>query len=116
MYGLPQAGLLSQLQLVSLLYEHGYHQTSTPMLFRHETRDITFVLVVDDFGVKYVLDADLNHLVTTLSRLYAVKSNPTGTQYLGYTVPSTTTVKRAPLPYLTPAISPSYSHSSAPKV
>ena len=86
MYGLPQAGLLSQLQLISLLYEHGYHQTSTPMLFRHETRDITFVLVVDDFGVKYVNDADLNHLVNTLSLLYAVKSNPTGTQYLGFTV------------------------------
>ena len=49
MCGLP----LSQLQLISLLYESGYHQTSTPMLFRHATRDITFCLVVDDFGVKY---------------------------------------------------------------
>ena len=69
MYGLPQAGLLSQLQLVSLLYESGYHQTSTPMLFRHATRDITFCLVVDDFGVKYSKIADLEHLVD-VSRRY----------------------------------------------
>ena len=86
MYGLPQAGLLSQLQLVSLLYESGYHQTSTPMLFRHATRDITFCLVVDDFGVKYSKIADLEHLVDCLSALYHVKSHPTGVQYLGFTV------------------------------
>ena len=33
MYGLPQAGLLSQLQLISQLYDHGYHQTNTPCFF-----------------------------------------------------------------------------------
>ena len=86
MYGLPQAGLLSQLQLVSLLYEAGYHQTSTPMLFHHATRDVTFCLVVDDFGVKYSKVADLEHLVDCLSQLYHVKSHPTGTSYLGFTV------------------------------
>jgi hypothetical protein len=50
--GLPQSGLLSQLQLISHLNSCGCHETSTPMLFRHETRDITFVLTVDDFGAK----------------------------------------------------------------
>ena len=86
MYGLPQAGLLSQLQLISLLYEHGYHETKTPMLFRHETRDVTFCLVVDDFGVKYSDNADLDHLVACLSNLYHVKCHRTGTKYLGFTV------------------------------
>jgi hypothetical protein len=35
--GLPQSGLLSQLCLVSLLTQHGYSETSTPMLFVHHT-------------------------------------------------------------------------------
>jgi hypothetical protein len=33
--GLPQSGLLSQLRLVALLTQHGFSETSTPMLFRH---------------------------------------------------------------------------------
>ena len=99
MYGLPQAGLLSQLQLVSLLYEYGYHQTSTPMLFRHESRDVTFCLVVDDFGVKYSKVADLEHLVDCLSQLYHVKSHPTGTNYLGFTVAHDRTARTITLSY-----------------
>ena len=58
MPGLPQSGWLSQTRLIDHLGSGGYRQTSTPMLFRHEERDIDFTLVVDDFGVKYKLDAD----------------------------------------------------------
>jgi hypothetical protein len=54
MYGLPQAGRLSQIRLIEHLARHGYHQCpNTPCLFRHRTRDTTFSLVVDDFGVRY---------------------------------------------------------------
>jgi hypothetical protein len=36
------------------LIDNGYHQCPhTPCIFKHETRDIAFVLVVDDFGIKY---------------------------------------------------------------
>jgi hypothetical protein len=36
--GLPQSGLfLSQLRLVALLTQHGFSETTTPMLFRHHT-------------------------------------------------------------------------------
>jgi hypothetical protein len=64
--GLPQSGLLSQLRLISHLNSCGYYETSTPMLFKHATRDITFVLVVDDFGVKYDRLSDYQHLVDSL--------------------------------------------------
>jgi hypothetical protein len=50
--GLPQSGLLSQLRLVSLLTQHGYSETSTPMLFRHHTHSTAFSLTVDDFLVR----------------------------------------------------------------
>jgi hypothetical protein len=46
MYGLKEAGKLSNLRL-------NFYQTNTPGLFRHSNRPIAFVLVVDDFGVKY---------------------------------------------------------------
>ncbi len=49
MYGLKEAGKLSNLRLVSLLQTFDFHQTLTPGLFRQASRPITFVLVVDDF-------------------------------------------------------------------
>ncbi len=46
MYGLPQAGKLSQLRLIEYLSQHGFTQCpNTPCLFCHSTRDITFCLV-----------------------------------------------------------------------
>ena len=54
LYGLPQSGKLSQTRLVKHLASHGYHQLpNVPCLFKHATRNITFSLVVDDFGVSY---------------------------------------------------------------
>jgi hypothetical protein len=68
--GLPQSGLLSQLRLVSLLTQHGYSETSTPMLFRHHTHSTAFSLTVDDFLVRYSHPSELDHLVSCLSSLY----------------------------------------------
>ena len=52
MYGLPQAGKLANDQLIAALAPYGYHPVAnTPGLWRHDTRDIVFSLVVDDFGV-----------------------------------------------------------------
>jgi len=55
MYGLPQAGIIAQQLLEERLQKDGCHQSkTTPGLWTHETRPISFSLVVDDFGVKYV--------------------------------------------------------------
>ena len=67
MYGLPQAGKLSQVRLIDHLAQHGFTQCpNTPCLFRHATRDITFCLVVDDFGVRYGSKADADFLIHIL--------------------------------------------------
>jgi hypothetical protein len=78
MYGLKEAGKLSlsNLRVVSLLSSFGFHETTTPCLFRHVTRNISFVLVVDDFGVKYHSKVDFDYLVSCLSTLYHVKAHP----------------------------------------
>ena len=81
--GLPQSGLLSQLRLIAHLNSHGYYETSTPMLFRHTSRPISFTLVVDDFGVKYLHRSDFDHLLSSLQELYSCTSSPVATRYLG---------------------------------
>jgi hypothetical protein len=86
MYGLKDAGKLSNLRLVSLLSESGFFETSTPCLFRHVSRPISFVLVVDDFGIKYHNRHDYDYLISCLSRLYHVKSHPIASKFLGFSI------------------------------
>ena len=85
-YGLKESGKLSNERLVSLLSQWGFIQTSTPCLFRHPTRSIAFVLVVDDFGIKYHSRDDFDYLVQCLSTLYHVKAHPLATSFLGLRV------------------------------
>jgi hypothetical protein len=55
MNGLPQAGILANELLQRNLANDGYLPTThTHGLWTHDTRPISFSLVVDDFGVKYV--------------------------------------------------------------
>ena len=86
MYGLPQAGLLAQQRLIDHLKHHGYHETSTPCFFRHDTNGTDFTLVVDDFGIKYSSPEGAQHLITTLQLLYVITVNWTGSTYIGFTI------------------------------
>jgi hypothetical protein len=86
MYGLPQAGRLSQLRLISHLAKHGYGYRqcpNTPCLFRHDNLDVTFCLVVDDFGIRYGSQSDADHLIATLrANDYELTIKETGDTYL----------------------------------
>ena len=63
-YGLPEAAKLAQDRLYNHLAQHGYHLVSGHAgLLKHSTRPIMFSLVVDDFGIKYVDRADVEHLL-----------------------------------------------------
>jgi Reverse transcriptase (RNA-dependent DNA polymerase) len=84
MYGLKQAGRLANEQLTEFLAEHGYAPCAiTSGLWKHETRPITFTLVVDDFGIKYINADDKNHLIGVLRKKYIISEDPTGTKYCG---------------------------------
>jgi hypothetical protein len=63
MHGLSCAGKLPKGRLVRLLNASDFHESATPCLFRHATRNITFTLVVDGFGVKYTNPSGLTFLV-----------------------------------------------------
>ena len=84
MYGLPQAGLLANELLEKRLNQNGYFQSKIiPGLWKHKTRPITFTLVVDDFGVKYVGKEHAEHLEAVLKQHYEVTTDWTGTRYVG---------------------------------
>ena len=67
MYGLPQAGIIAQELPKERLMVTGYHQSKlTPGFWMHAWRPISFTLVVDDFGVKYINKDDVAHLLAAL--------------------------------------------------
>ena len=54
MYEQIQSGWIEYDDLVQNLAPYGYHPTKIiPVLWKHDSRPITFTLVVEDFGVKY---------------------------------------------------------------
>jgi hypothetical protein len=86
-YGLPQAGRLAQEKLINLLSRHGYIQApNTPCLFRHTDHDVTFTLVVDDFGIKYQRREHALHLLAAIREEYQVTEDWSGSKYLGMTI------------------------------
>eukprot|EP00804_Cyclotella_cryptica_P018387 CCRYP_020373-RI/>CCRYP_020373-RI protein AED:0.10 eAED:0.10 QI:0/0/0/1/0/0/2/0/334 len=71
MCGLPQVGSLGHALLEECLNKEGYFQSQiVPGLWKHKTRSIQFILVVDDFGIKYLQQGDLDHLIAALRKFY----------------------------------------------
>jgi hypothetical protein len=87
MYGLPQAGKLAHDKLKTHLKKFGYQPCRlTPGLWKHNTRNIQFTLVVDDFGVKYTHQQDAIHLIKALREIYDLHLDWTGKLYIGITL------------------------------
>ena len=83
MYGLPQAGKIAYDQLARHLKPYGYQPVQhTPGLWRHESKNISFILWVDDFGVKYINRADVEHLQSALASKYRFESDWLGKMYV----------------------------------
>jgi hypothetical protein len=86
MYGLPQAGIIAQELLEKQLVEYGYHQSKTINGFwKHQTRPISFTLVVDNFAVKYINKEDTEHLINTIKKYYPMRVDRDATKYIGLT-------------------------------
>jgi hypothetical protein len=87
MYGLKQAGLLTNQLLQTHLAPFGYCPARhTPGLWLHKTRPISFTLVVDDFTVRYVGKQHTDHLRNDLLRTYELTTDWTTTVYSGVTL------------------------------
>ncbi len=87
MYGLPQAGIIAQELLEERLAKYGYHQSKIiPGFWSHKTRPICFTLVVDDFAIKYINEADATHSIEALKREYTITVDKEATKYIGLTI------------------------------
>ena len=76
MYGLPQAGLLAQELLEQRLQKQGYTQSKvTPGFWTHAWQPISFTLVVEYLGVKYVGKEHVNHLMRVLKEKYEISED-----------------------------------------
>jgi hypothetical protein len=83
-WGLPQAGILANKLLRKRLLPHGYYECKhTPGLWKHLTRPISFTLVVDDFGVKYVGREHVDHLIKCIKEKYELTEDWSGDLYCG---------------------------------
>ena len=70
--------------LTERLAEHGYYQClTTPGLWRHKWRPISFVLIVDDFAIRYVGRRHADHLLTALQQHYKITTDWTGSKFAG---------------------------------
>jgi hypothetical protein len=87
MYGLPQAGILANELLQRNLAKDGYRlMQHTHGLWTHNSRPISFSLVVDDFGVKYVGREHAEHLMECIKKNYNICSDWKGSAYCGLTL------------------------------
>jgi hypothetical protein len=87
MYGLKEAAIIAFNQLVQKLAPAGYKPLPfTRGLWRHTTKPTTFVLCVDDFGVKYFSKPDAQHLIDTITAHYELTIDWSGALYCGLTL------------------------------
>ena len=87
MYGLPQAGIIAQQLLEERLEKDGYRQSkTTPGLWTHDTRPVSFSLVVNDFRVKYVGKENVQHLLDTVRIYYKCSCDWKGERYCRLTI------------------------------
>ena len=62
MYGLKQAGIIANQELVKHMSPFGYHpMQQTPGIWVHDSRQTIFSLVVDDLCVQYCSTEDADH-------------------------------------------------------
>jgi hypothetical protein len=67
MFGLPQAGKMAKNQSISPLAPFGYDPVPfTACLLQHNIQDITFCLVVDNFGPEHTNNIHTEHLLSSV--------------------------------------------------
>jgi len=87
MYGLNEADIVAWKELVHHLKQYGYEPMRlTTGIWKHRTKPTIFVLTVDDFGIEYSSNRDLQHLLQALKDRYTITVDTEGTQYCGMTL------------------------------
>jgi hypothetical protein len=84
LWGLPQAGILANKLLKKCLAPLGYFECMhMPGLGKHATQPISFTLVLDNFGIKYTCQEDIEHLIKCIKEKYELTMDWDGNLYCG---------------------------------
>jgi hypothetical protein len=87
MYGLPQAGKLANDRLHKFLEPHGYIPCDvTPGLWKRNKSDLMFLLVVDNFGVRYTNPQEVDRLIAVLKKENKCTIDWEGERYVELTI------------------------------
>ena len=87
MYGLKQSGKIANDNLIQYLKELGYYPSRKKQgLWLQKIRKISFTLVVDDLGVKYIYKVDADHLFSAIEAKYPLKIDWEANTYLGINI------------------------------
>ena len=79
--------IIAQKLLEERLNKAGYFQSDkTPRFWKHEWRPVSFSLIVDDFGFKYVGNEHAKHLTKVLKELYSITEDWEAEKYSGITL------------------------------
>ena len=62
-----QAGTLANIKFTKRLDKHGYHLTKyTTGFWKHESKPVTFTLIIDNFFTTYTNRDDADHFLNAL--------------------------------------------------
>jgi hypothetical protein len=82
MYTLHQAGILTNKLLTKCLTIRGYYQCHYTLGLWHPMwHDITFCLVINDFGIKTTSMVGMKHLLSPLQEHYSIAVDWTGSLF-----------------------------------
>ena len=112
MYILKKAGIISHQELIKSLVPYIYHLVKyTPGLWKHDMKDTLFLLVVDEFSIKYTLLDNTQHLLNALKTKYTISEDWQAQLYISITFNGITANKRSICQF--PAMLPPPSSNSA---
>ena len=84
MYGLPQVRKIENDKLKLHLAKFGYEPSPiTPGLWWNQTRPLQFLLIINDFGIKYEHQEDITHLLEALKKIYKISEDWYAKLYCG---------------------------------
>ena len=84
MYGPLQADKSPNDELKLQIAKFGYEASPiTPGLWRHQTHPLQFLLVLDEFEIKYERQEDITNLLDALKKIYKISEDCDGKLYCG---------------------------------
>jgi hypothetical protein len=86
-WGLPQAGILANKWLQCKLAPFGYYESvNTPHLWYHESQLISFILIVNNFGIEYASQDYVDHFISSIKKTYTLTEDWMGNLFFGITL------------------------------